>query len=191
MDRSKVISNDPCPLVSTPLFDSLPLTYNFLTTNRIWWGWKDLAAIIKLPYMRLHLAGWYAIKTLFCRNQVGEFYITRNSGWSRSLGQPLRNDQQKTKTLNPISSVQFSSSVMSDSLWPHGLQHARLSCPSPAPGAYSNSYSSSWWCHTTISSSVVSFSSSLQSFPASGSFPKSQFFALGSQSIGISIERRK
>ena len=113
MDRSKVISNDPCPLVSTPLFDSLPLAYNFLTTNRIWWGWKDLAAIIKLPYMRLHLAGWYAIKTLFCRNQVGEFYITRNSGWSRSLGQPLRNDQLKTKTLNPISSVQFSSVAQS------------------------------------------------------------------------------
>ena len=165
MNRSKVISNDPCPLVSTPLFDSLPLTYNFLLTNRIWWGGKDVTAIIKLPYMRLHLAGWYAIKTLFCGNQFGEFYITRSSGWSRSLGQPLSNDQQKTETHNPISSVQFSSSVMSDSLRPHGLQQARLSCPSPAPGAYSNSCPSSWWWHPTISYSVVPFSSSLQSFP--------------------------
>ena len=68
-------------------------------------------------------------------------------------------------------SVQFNCSVMSDSLWPYGLQHARLPCPSPAPGAYSNSCPSSWWCHPTISSSVVPFSSRLQSFPASGSFP--------------------
>ena len=80
----------------------------------------------------------------------------------------------------------FSPSVMSDSLWPHGLQHTRLSCPSPTPGVYSNSCPLSWWCHPTISSSVASFSSSLQSFPASGSFPMSQFFTLGGQSIGAS-----
>ena len=67
-------------------------------------------------------------------------------------------------------SVQFSCSVMSDSLWPHGLQHARLPCPSPIPGACSNSCQSSQWCHPTISSSVIPFSSRLQSFPASGSF---------------------
>ena len=73
---------------------------------------------------------------------------------------------------------------MSDSLWPHGLQHARLACPSPTPGACSNSCPSSWWYHPTISSSVVPFSSCLQSFPASGSFPMSQFFASGGQSIG-------
>ena len=65
-------------------------------------------------------------------------------------------------------SVQFSCSVMSDSLWPHGLQHTRLPCPSPTPGACSNSCPSSWWCHPTISSSVIPFSSCLQSFPASG-----------------------
>ena len=64
---------------------------------------------------------------------------------------------------------QFSCSVMSDSLWPHALQHARLPCPSPTPGVYSNSCPLSRWCHTTISSSVVPFSSCLQSFPASGS----------------------
>ena len=85
-----------------------------------------------------------------------------------------------------ISSVQFSCSVMSDSLQPHGLQHARPPCPSPTPGVYSNSCSLSWWCHPTISSSVVSFSSCLQSFPASGSFQMSQFFASGGQSTGVS-----
>ena len=82
--------------------------------------------------------------------------------------------------------LQFSRSVMSDSLRPHGLQHTRLPCPSPTPGAYSNSCPWCWWCHPTISSSVVPFSSSLQSFPASGSFPLSRFFASGDQSIGVS-----
>ena len=75
---------------------------------------------------------------------------------------------------------------MSDSLQPHGLQHSRLPCPSPAPGAYSNSCASSWWCHPTISSSVIPFSFCLQSFSASGSFPMGQFFASGGQSIGVS-----
>ena len=75
---------------------------------------------------------------------------------------------------------------MSDSLQPHGLQHARLPCPSPTPGVYSNSSPLSWWCHTTISSSVVPFSFCLQSCPASGSFQMSQFFASRGQSIGVS-----
>ena len=80
-------------------------------------------------------------------------------------------------------SVQFSHSVMSDSLRPHGLKHTRLSCPSPTPRIYSNSCPSSWWFHPTIS---VPFSFHLQSFPASGSFPISQFFTSGGQSIGVS-----
>ena len=75
---------------------------------------------------------------------------------------------------------------MSDSLRPHGLQHARIPCPSPTPRAYPNSCSLSQWCHPTISSFVIPFSSRLQSFPASGSFQMSQFFASGGQSIGIS-----
>ena len=83
-------------------------------------------------------------------------------------------------------SVQFSHSVMSDSLRPHGVQHARLPCPSPTPGIYSNSCPLSWWYHPTISSSVTPFSSCLQSFPTSGSFQMSQLFALGGQSIGVS-----
>ena len=82
-------------------------------------------------------------------------------------------------------SVHFSCSVMSDSLRPQGLQHARLPCPSPTPRVYSNSCPSSRWCHPTISSSVIPFSSHLQSFPASGSFQMSRFFALGGQSIGV------
>ena len=85
-----------------------------------------------------------------------------------------------------VSSVQFSCSVISDSLWPHGLQHARPPCPSPAPGDYSNSRPLSRWCHPTISSSVIPFSSCLQSFPASGSFQMSHLFASGGQSIGVS-----
>ena len=84
------------------------------------------------------------------------------------------------------SSVQFSCSVMSDSFWSHGLQHARLPCPSPTPGAYSNLCPLHQWWHPTISSSVVAFSSCLQAFPASGSFPMNQFFASGGQSIGVS-----
>ena len=95
-------------------------------------------------------------------------------GWSRILG---------------ISShylVQLSRSVMSDSLRPHGLQHNRLPCPSPTPGACSNSCPSSWWCHPTISSSVVPLSFCPQSFPASGSFLMNHFFASGDQSTEAS-----
>ena len=87
--------------------------------------------------------------------------------------------------LGTISLVQFSCSVVSDSLGPHGLQHARPPCPSPTPGIYSNSRPLSQWCHTTISSSVIPFSSCLQSFPTSGSFQMSQLFASGGHSIGV------
>jgi len=82
--------------------------------------------------------------------------------------------------------AQFSHSVVSDSLRPHGLQHARSPCPSPTHRACSNSCPLSRWCHPTISSSVVPFSSCPQFFPASGSLPMSQFFASGGQSVGAS-----
>ena len=85
-----------------------------------------------------------------------------------------------------VSSVQFSHSVMSDSLWPHGLQHARPPCPLPTPGVHSDSCPSSRWCHPAISSSVVPFSSCPQSLPASESFPMSQLFTSGGQSTGVS-----
>ena len=90
-----------------------------------------------------------------------------------------------TRFMN-FQSVQFSHSVVSDSLWPHGLQHGRPPCPSPTPWVYSNSCPLSQWCHLAISSSVIPFSSSLQSFPASGSFLMNQFFASVGQSIGVS-----
>ena len=85
-------------------------------------------------------------------------------------------------------SVQFSRSVLSDSLWPrpHESQHARPPCPSPTPGVYSNLCPSHWWCHPAISSSVVPFSSCPQSLPTSRSLPMSQLFAWGGQSIGAS-----
>ena len=83
-------------------------------------------------------------------------------------------------------SVQFSRSVVSNSFRPHEPQHARPPCSSPTPGVYSNSCPSSWWCHPAISSSVVPFSSCPQSLPAPGSFPRSQLFAWGGQSIGVS-----
>ena len=81
----------------------------------------------------------------------------------------------------------FSRSVMSESLWPHGLQHTRLPCPSPSPRVYLNSCPLSQWWHPTISPSVSPISSSAQSFPASGSFPMSQFFTSGGQRIGASM----
>ena len=87
-------------------------------------------------------------------------------------------------TSSPPGSVQFSCSAVSNYFWPHGLQHARPPCPSLTPGVYPNSLS--WWCHPIISSSAVTFSSHLQSFPTSGSFQMSQLFTSSSQSIGVS-----
>ena len=92
----------------------------------------------------------------------------------------------KHREFKMTSSVEFSCSPVSDSLWLHGLQHTRLPCPSPTPGVYSNSCPLSRWCHPTISSSVVPFSLCLQSFPGSGSFQMSQFFATGGQNIRVS-----
>ena len=86
----------------------------------------------------------------------------------------------------PNQTVQFSRSIVSDSLWPHERQHARPPCPSSTPGVHPNSCPSSWWYHLTISSSVAPFSSCPQSFPASGSFSTRLFFAWGGQSTGVS-----
>ena len=94
--------------------------------------------------------------------------------------QPLQTHTQS------ISSVQFSRSVVSDSLWPHESKHARPPCPSPIPGVHSDSRPSSQWCHPAISSSVVPFSSCPQSLASSESFPMSQLFAWGGQSTGVS-----
>ena len=97
-----------------------------------------------------------------------------------------RQKRCSTSLIIQFSSVQFSCSVVSDSLRPHESQHIRPPCPSPTPWVYPNSCPSSQWCHPAISSSVVPFSSCPQSLPASGSFPMSQLFAWGGQSIGVS-----
>ena len=110
--------------------------------------------------------------------------------WSKGNGESERDkirDECNTKTIVIItlSSVQFSRSVISDSLWPHEPQHTRPPCPSPTPRVHSNSCPLSWWCHPAISSSVIPFSC-LLSFQSSGSFLMSQFFTSGSLSIGVS-----
>ena len=108
---------------------------------------------------------------------------------SRGFPKPRIKPASPVRQVNSLSLshlVQFTQSVMSNSLQPHELQHARPSCPSPTPGVHPNSCSLSQWCHPTISSSFVPFSSCPQSFPASGSFQMSQFFASGGQSIGVS-----
>ena len=104
--------------------------------------------------------------------------------WTSASSQE-RGESSKPDVMNPAS-AQFSRSVVSNSLRPHGLQHTRLLCPSSTPGAYSNSCHLNQICHPTISSSVVPFCSCLQSFPASGSFPMSQLFASGGQNTGVS-----
>ena len=104
----------------------------------------------------------------------------------RTFNYKLRIYFDSWSTFHKLVSVQFSRSDVSNSLWPHELQHARPPCPSPTPGVHPNSCPLSWWCHPTISSSVVPFSSCPQSLPASGSFPMSQLFAWGGQSIGVS-----
>ena len=126
----------------------------------------------------------------------GKIYHAHALGELILLKVPWSSRQSKDSVLSPSryqwhlpqNSVQFqfSPSVVSDSLWPHGLQHARLSCPSPTPGVYSNSCPLSRWCHPIISSSVVPSSSCLQSFPIPRSFPMCQFFTSGGQSIGVS-----
>ena len=100
--------------------------------------------------------------------------------------QDLRMPFRALITYRCFSSVHFSCSVVSDSLWPHESKHASPPCPSPTPGVHSDSCPSSRWCHLTISSSVVPFSCCPQSLPASKSFPMSQLFAWGGQSTGVS-----
>ena len=115
----------------------------------------------------------------------GQSIFSQWSDCHRTKFGNTKSDENVDKEL-PNPAVQFSRSVVSSFFRPHGLQHARPPCPSPTPGVYPNSCPLSRWCHPTISSSVVPFSSCPQSFPASGSFPMSQLFASGGQSIGVS-----
>ena len=104
-------------------------------------------------------------------------------GWKFNT---MRNNPMKSPSWITLSSVQFSHSVVSHSLWPNEQQHARPPCPSPTPRVHPNPGPLSQWCHPTISSSVIPFTTGPQSFPASGSFPMSQLFTLGGQSTGAS-----
>ena len=110
----------------------------------------------------------------------------RDMKWANAVGEMALTHLLYTGLSQIFSSVQFSRSVVSDSLWPHELQHARPPCPSPTPGVHPNPCPSSRWCHPTISSSAIPFPSCPQSFPASGSFPMSQLLPSGGQSIGVS-----
>ena len=138
----------------------------------------------------------------FSSSHVWMWELDHKEGWvpknwcfwtvllDKTLESPL--DCREIKSVNPkgnsvqFSLVQFSHSVVSDSLWPHESQHSRPPCPSPTPGVHSDPCPSSQWCQPAISSSVVPFSSWPQSLPASESFPMSQLFAWGGQSTGVS-----
>ena len=139
--------------------------------------------------LKLHLPGWrVAANCQKCRNQS---HVSETDLFSLNTGTTLAVRLLRCEFMCPsfqaaLSSVQFSLSVVSNTLQLHGPQHTRPPCPSPTSGVYSNSCPSSWWCHPTISSSVGPFSSCPQSFSASGSFPMSQFFASGGQRIGVS-----
>ena len=112
--------------------------------------------------------------------------MDRGDWWATVQGNTRNQRGLSTWYIYKNISAQFSCSVVSNSCRAHGLQHVRPLCPLPTPRAYPNSGPSSLWCHPTISSSVVPFSSCLQSFPVSGSFPMSQFFPLGGKNIGVS-----
>ena len=138
---------------------------------------KPFSSVQSLSRVRLFATPWIAARQaslsitnsrLFYTPALAGCFFTTSAPWEA------------------LSSVQFSLSVISYTLWPQGLQHARLPCPSPTPEAYSNSCPSSRWCHPNISSSVDPFSSHPQSFPASGSFQMNQFFASHGQSIRVS-----
>ena len=136
-------------------------------------GWRQSCRIKCQPSQRY---GIWLVRSL--KNYKGQSTSSRlmtvQSMWiSKQISTPTITTQH---TYFSLRSVQFSHSVVSDSLRTHGLQHARPPCASPTPRVYSNSCPLSQWCHPTISSSVVPFSSHLQPFPASGSFPMSQFF---------------
>ena len=139
----------------------------------------------KIPWRR----AWQPIPVF----RPGESPWTEEPGGLQSMGLQRAGRDCTTKHVHVHAhththiSVQFICSVMSDSLRPHGLQHAGLPCPSPTPGAYSNLCPSSWWCHPTMSSSVIPFSSCFQTFPTSVSFLMSWLFASGGQSIGASV----
>ena len=160
--------------------------------DRGWDGW--MASLIQWMWV------WANSKRYWRTGKLGVLQSMQSQrvehGWAaeqqqgrvRGMEKRWRKDIRCTDN-DWFSSVQFSHSVMSDSLQPHELQHARPPCPSPTPRVHPNPCPLSQWCHPTISSSVVPVSSCPQSFPASGSFQMSQLFASGGQSIGVSASK--
>ena len=155
----------------------------YITATDIWSTFKSVGSTRSQSPRRKALYTVCASFRIFhCCSMILVFYC-----WVTNYNKLNILKQQKIITFQ-FSSVHYS--LMSDSMRPHGLQNVRLPCLSPTPEACSNSFTLNWWCHPVISSSVVPFSSSLQSFPASGSFPMSQFFASGGQSIGVSASNQ-
>ena len=139
-----------------------------------------------LNIILIHMTTWLILENILLsersqhkRPHVIWFYLCEISRIGKSL-------ETESVFLLHYRMAQFSRSVVSNTLWPHEPQHARPPCPSPTPGVHPNPCLLSWWCHPTVSSSVVPFSSCPQSFPPSGSFLMSQLFASGGQSIGVS-----
>ena len=154
------------------------------THTHKWWG---LSSYFKISFLtqvqQTHLfTKEVGLKLGFL--QMKQVRLTWLDGWILSL-QKKQFLITLDKPISKLLSVQFSCSVVSDSLQPHESQYARPPCPSPTPGVHSNSRPSSRWCHPAISSSVVPFSSCPQSLPASESFPMNQLFAWGGQSTGV------
>ena len=145
-------------------------------------GWKDYW-VGKIPWWR----AWQPTTVFLAGEPHRQRCLAGYSPWGCKEQLLSYNWATTHNTAQNIhSSVQFSHSVVSDSFWPHESQHTRPPCPSPTPGVYPNSCPSSQWCHPVISSSIVPFSSRRQSLPAIGSFPMSQLFTWGGQSIGVS-----
>ena len=162
-------------LVGTSDITCLIDTCLFPKEGDLTWGNLFFARIDSVPCFLLPVEVFHFVQVL-----GAPFSLLRwDAAW-------CMNHEMKQIRSSHFNSVQFSHSVMSNSLQHHGVQHARPPCPSPAPGVYSNLCPLSQWCHPTISSSVIPFSSCLLSFPASGSFQMSQFFTSGGQSIGVS-----
>ena len=164
-----------CPTFCDPMDYSLPGSsiHGIFQARVLEWVAISFSRVSSWPRDRTHI--WCIGKQIFTTEPPGKTtYIYMSI---------LFNPQD----ILDIGSVQFSHSVMSDSLRPHGLQHARHPCPLPTLGVFPNSCPLSRWCHPTISSSVVPFFSRLWSFPASGSFQMSQLFASGGQNVGVSV----
>ena len=138
--------------------------------------WFLYIALCNLLNLLLVLIVWGFFRILYIKSPGNKVFLSSFQSWCLLL----------SCLIALASSVQFSRSVVSDSLRPYESQHARPPCPSPTPRVHPNPCPSSWWCHPAISSSVIPFSSCLQFFPALRSFPVSQLFAWGGQSIGVS-----